>query len=203
MPRSPHPGAPPVGAEAEGQMDPDRKVELIRIEDRKREQIAAQHWLRRSTLAAISEASPEEPKELPVYLSTPEAVGLIGFGWIRVLDVTGASPYERQYPIVHRMRLVLARVHWWIAQKREKASQGICPIAALRPDDRAEVRWGVRKHGTINVQKLLAATDAFASAMDQAIGYLCAEIAAERLVAWGRRGNYRKGKLCGIQKRIP
>jgi hypothetical protein len=199
---------------------PDRKIELLPIEDRKREQIAAQHWL----LATVSKVPPEEPKEIPAYLSAAEAIGLIGFGRVRALDgplpgapsmydrwgvhVTGASPYERQYPLVRRMRLVLARVHWWTLQRRKKAGLAKCPISALREDDRAEVRWAIRKHGmsaaqTIallrtDVRKLLAVT----SAIDQAIDRLRTDIAAERLVAWGRPGDYRKGTLRGMHDRI-
>ena len=85
-------------------------------------------------------------------------------------------------------------------KRRKKAGLAKCPISALREDDRAEVRWAIRKHGMSAAQTIaLLRTDvrkslAVTSAIDQAIDRLRADIATERLIAWGRPGDYREAE---------
>jgi hypothetical protein len=210
-------------------MNADRKPTLISPEDRKRQQIAALYSLNGSTQYGINGLSSEEPTALPVFLSAAETISLIAYGWVTALDgpapgapdiygrwkvhVTGPSPDERQYPLVRELRLVLARVHWWKVQKRSKAPPAKCPIPALGSDYRAQVRWAIRKSGMTAVQTLallrkdvrllLAAQAERNAAMDRATGILCAEVGAERLVALGRPGTWRKLTRTGTHEPIP
>ena len=210
-------------------MQQDDKIRLIPVEDRKREQIAARYTTRQCTLYGTGEVVPDGPTVLAVFLSAAETIGLIAYGRTTALagpvpgappildrwktHVTGASAYERQYPLVHRMRLVLARVRWWKLRKRNRAGPAECPIRPLRPADRAEVRWAICRHKTtavgtiallrIDVRQLLAAQAARKAAIERATASLCAEIAAEHLGAWGRPGSWRKRTMLGKHERIP
>jgi hypothetical protein len=198
-------------------------------EDRKREQIAARYSVRQSTLYGTGEVVPEGPTVLAVFLSAGETIGVIAYGQTTALagpvpgappifdrwksHVTGASPYERQFPLVHRMRLVLARVRWWKLRKRTRAGPAECPIRPLRPADRAQVRWAICRHKTtavetvallrMDVRQLLVAQAARKAAIEHATARLCAEVAAEQLAAWGRPGSFQKRTVTGKHELIP
>jgi hypothetical protein len=97
----------------------------VPIEDRKRELIAARHTARVTRRYGTShEAIPDEPEVYPVFLAADDVIGLIAYGRTVALkgpvpgapkmferwksNVTGGSMYERQYPLVRQIRLVLA-----------------------------------------------------------------------------------------------
>jgi hypothetical protein len=208
---------------------PEDKLAPITGALQRREQIAARYPLPQTTLYGISEAVSRELEALPVFLCASEAIGLIAYGRATALaspvpgappiferwqtHVTGASPHERQYPLVHRMRLALARVYWWKQRKRTGTGPAECPIRPLRPADRAEVRWAIRKHDTTaiktvallrsDVRQLLAAQSARKDAVDRTVRIICAEIAAEHLIAFGRPGSWRNKTVAGKHERIP
>jgi hypothetical protein len=208
---------------------PEDKLAPITGALQKREHIAARYSPLQTTLYGISEAVAEELEALPVFLCASEAIGLIAYGRATALaspvpgappiferwqtHVTGASPHERQYPLVHRMRLALARVYWWKQRKRTGTGPAECPIRPLRPADRAEVRWAIRKHDTTaiktvallrsDVRQLLAAQSARKDAVDRTVRIICAEIAAEHLIALGRPGSWRNKTVAGKHERIP
>jgi len=206
------------------------KLTPIPGEHRQCEQIAARYFPPQTTLYGISEAVAKELAILPVFLSAGEAIGLIACGRATALaspvpgappmferwntHVTGPSPDERQYPLVLRMRLVLARVRWWKKRKRAGVTFAKCPIRPLRQADRAEVRWAIRKHNVTaiatiallrnDVRQLLSAQSARKNSIDRAVRIICAEIAGEHLIAWGRPGNWRNQTLAGRKhERIP
>ena len=203
---------------------------LIPIEDRKLELIAARHTARVRRLYGISETAQPEPAILPVFLTVDDVIGLIAYGRTKALDgpapgappmferwrshVTGLPSDDRQYPLVQQMRLVLARVRWWQSSKRRRSSPVSCPIRPLDRISRGHVRWIIRRHKkpaveTIallraDVRKLNAALSAHEIAIESAIAALCAEIAAEHIVAWGRRGVWSNRRYTsGIHERIP
>lgn len=121
---------------------------------------------------------------------------------------------ERQYPLVRDLRLVLARVRWWKLSKRRHDNLVHCPIRPLHQVSRSHVRWAIRHNnrtaiGTLgllrtDVRLLLAAREAHEITIERATAILCAEIAAEHIVAWGRPGVWRTRRFkTGIHKEIP
>lgn len=200
-------------------MAQDDLPRLIPTADHERESIAARYTIRVRRIFGTSDtAVPSEPAVLPVFLSVDEVIGLIAYGrtaalsgpapgappiferWKRHLN--GGSIYERQYPLVQQMRLVLARVWWWKSNKRKRACPTDCPIRPLDRVARGHVRWAIRSHGKsgvgtvallrTDVRRLLAAQTAHQIAIDRAVAILCAEIAAEHIVAYGRPGVWRQ-----------
>ena len=125
--------------------------------------------LRQSAQAEISGMSLRGSTALPVFLSVAEAISLLAYGKLTTLDgpapgapnmyqrwgvhVTAPHADERDYPLVHRMRLVLARARWWRDQKRKKSIPAKC-APALAPEHREEVRRAIRRYGVSAVQTL-------------------------------------------------
>ena len=207
------------------------RTRLIPIEDRKRELIAARHTARVTRRYGTShEAIPDEPEVYPVFLAADDVIGLIAYGRTVALkgpvpgaprmferwksNVTGGSTYERQYPLVRQMRLVLARVRWWQSRRRMRMDPAKCPIEPLDRAIRSHVRWAIHSHGKsaaetiallrVDVRQLLAAKAGHEIAIERATANLCAEIAAEHIVAYGRRGVCRNRRFTsGIHEQIP
>ena len=206
------------------------RTRLIPVEDRKRELIAARHTARARRLYGSSETVQPEPEVLPVWLTSDDVIGLIAYDRTKALDgpVPGAPPMferwrshvsglpsdDRQYPLVRQLRLVLARVRWWQSRKRQRAIPSTCPIPPLDRVTREHIRWIIRRHGrpaieTItllraDVRRLRAAQSAHELAIEHAVACLCAEISADNIDAWGRRGVWRTRRYTsGIHEKIP
>ena len=207
------------------------RTRLIPIEDRKRELIAARHTARVTRRYGTShEPTPDEPGVYPVFLAADDVIGLIAYGRTVALKgpvpgappmferwkshLIGGSTYERQYPLVHQMRLVLARVRWWQSRRRTQMDPAECPIRPLDRSIRFHVRWVIRSHGRsavetvallrADVRQLPAAQAAHTIAIERATAILCAEIAAEHIVAYGRPGLWRKRRFTsGLPEAIP
>jgi hypothetical protein len=209
------------------------RTRLIPIEDRKRELIVARHTARVQRIYGPSrskESAPAEPSVYPVFLASEDVIGLIAYGRTTALrhPAPGEPPFferwnselmfgdssERQHPLVRGMRLVLARVRWWQLSKRRHDNLVHCPIRPLDRVSRSHVRWAIRHNnrtavGTIgllrtDVRQLIAAREAHEITIERATAILCAEIAAEKFVAWGRPGVWRSRRFkSGIHKEIP
>ena len=207
------------------------RTRLIPVEDRKRELIAARHTARVTRRYGTShEPTPDEPAVYPVFLAADDVIGLIAYGRTTALKgpvpgaprmferwkshVIGGSTYERQYFLVRQMRLVLARVRWWQSRRRMRMDPAKCPIKPLDRSIRGHVRWVIRSHGRsavetvallrADVRQLLAAKAGHEIAIERATANLCAEIAAEHIVAYGRRGVWRNRRFTsGIHEQIP
>jgi hypothetical protein len=209
------------------------RTRLVPIEDRKRELIAARHTARVQRIYGPSrskESAPAEPSVYPVFLTSEDVIGLIAYGRTTALrhpapgeppfferwssEVTGGYSDERKYPLVRDMRWVLARVRWWRLRNRRRDNLVQCPMRPLNRIARGHVRWAIRHNGrtaidTIgllraDVRQLHAARDAHEIAIERATAILCAEIAAENIVAWGLPGVWRTRRFTsGIHKEIP
>lgn len=202
----------------------------VPIEDRRRELIAARHIMPVRRLYGTSETPQPESDILPVFLSSDEVIGLLAYGRTRALDgpvsnaprmferwsshVTGGSSYERQYPLVCDMRLALARVRWWQLKRRSGAGPSSCPIKLLHRIARSSVRWAIRHHKTsavrtiallrTDVRQWIKACHDHEVAILQATAHLCAEIAADNIVAWGIPGVWRVRRYTtGLHEAIP
>jgi hypothetical protein len=216
-----------------GKVARDNSSRLIPTNARKRETVAARHTTRRRRLygaSGSSDPAPVEPDVYPVWLSSEEVIGLIAYGRITALsgavpgeppfferwklEVSGWSGVERRYPLVRDMRWVIARIRWWQRRKRRHGPPVPCPLHALDRIKRGHVRWAIKHHsGTAastlaqlraDVRQMHAARTAHAMAIERATANLCAEIAAEHIVAWGRPGTWRKRQFTyGIHEPIP
>jgi hypothetical protein len=112
------------------------------------------------------------------------------------------------------MRLVLARVRWWLQRKRRGDGSAKCPIAPLHRIGRAHIRWAIRRHGKSAIQTVAllradvrlfnAAGADHEEAILRATAVLCAEVAAEAILAFGRPGEWRSRQFkSGTHVRIP
>ena len=206
---------------------------VIPTTDRKREQVAARYNTRVSQLygtSRINEPAPAEPDVYPAWLSSEEVIGLIAYGQITALsrpapgeppfferwriEITGGSVIERQHSLVRDMRWVITRTRWWQRRKRRHCPNISCPLQPLDRIRRAHVRWAIRQHGATaastlaqlqaDVRQWHSARLAHAATVERATAYLCTEIAAEHIVAWGRPGIWRKRQFTrGIHEPIP